>query len=609
MLPRLSRQFLAGMANFTRTLGRVIALNWQVSPRLYVAQAILTVLQGLSPIVTAYLGGQLIGQLTTALTNPTAPREPIFMLAVGLGATSFVFTQLIYLDSYLSDIQNLHFDSFVQGQLMEQFARLDQSYYEDSGFNNKLNKVSQNLFALRSLNTGFFTVVQAAVELIATGIALAALAPFIGLLMTIALVPILLIEVKTSRLRWKSWDDGGNDQRLTWFTRNLLLNPKQVVEVKLYNLQSYLFGRWQSYFLAFRGRLISIERRAQAQRAGSGALDAVIQVGVQLWLLSRALRPGSGFGIGQFVFYRQLIQNFTRSGQAMVRNLHRMQENVLYINDYFELMSLKPRLNLPPAGWLLPSKPVKVEFEDVSFTYPGAAKPTLHHINFTIEAGQSVALIGANGAGKSTVIKLLLRLYDPSSGRILVDGHDLKDVDITSWYAQLGVLLQEFNQYSAFTVRDTVSMGRPERQPTTAAVNAALVKAGAHDFVHAYPLGLDQRLQKGFDDGTEPSGGQWQRLALARAFYRSANLLILDEPTSAIDARGEYEIFSRIAQTQQGRSSLIISHRFSTVRNADRIVVLEHGRIKEAGNHEELMGPAGRGVYRELFELQANAYR
>lgn len=589
-------------------LGRVIALNWQVAPLMYSAKVLLTLVSGASSIVTAYLAGVLIGELTNAVIHPGGDHGALFTTAIILGVAQFIFYEVGDLSSYLDMLQQFKLDLKIQTSLIHQFARLDQSYYEDSTFNNQLNKVTQNYGSLMDMNSYLFMMVESVVTLISIGIALVALSPLIAALMLVALIPILVVEVRTNMKRWRSWEERGEQRRMQNYISTILKDDRQIKEIKLYGLVDFLLGRWEEVFSDWRNRWLEIGRSARLNRSMGRLLDAIVQISVQLWLLTKALAAGSTLGIKGFVFYRQLLANFAVSGRSVVRNLHSMQEKSLYVNDYFDIMKLKPRLPLPNNGIRLSKELPAITFENVSFSYPQGKEMVLENVSFTIEPGEDVALVGANGAGKSTLIKLLLRLYDPTEGRILVDGHDLREVDLDSWYDQLGVLFQDFNKYSALTVRDTVMMGRVGRKDSLEGVNKAVEDAGAKEFVGKYELGLKQRLNKNYKGGIEPSGGQWQRLALARAFYRGANMLILDEPTSAIDAKGEYEIFQRIAQTQQGKSSLIVSHRFSTVRQANRILVLSGGRIIENGTHEELMKIKG-GTYHELFSLQAEAYK
>jgi ATP-binding cassette subfamily B protein len=283
------------------------------------------------------------------------------------------------------------------------------------------------------------------------------------------------------------------------------------------------------------------------------------------------------------------------------------QEGFLYMKDYFELIDREPRLVDKPDAFVLDKTLVpEIRFEHVDFTYPGASKPVFTDLSFTIPAGQHTAIVGENGAGKSTLIKLLLRFYRPTGGRILIDGHDLQDIAVESWYNLLATLFQQFNEYP-FSIAENITVARPERADSKAALQDAMHASKVNEFIAHYPHGTETVLDNSFEKGVEPSGGQWQRVALARAFYRQANVLILDEPTSAIDAKAEYDIFNNIFDHYQGKTAIIVSHRFSTVRRADVIVVVEHGKIVEQGSHHDLMNK--RGLYHELFTKQAEGYR
>ncbi len=568
----------------------------------------MSVAQGTLPLVSAYLAGRLLGDLAATIARPTTQLESgLLVLLVGLMVTQFVMLQLGNLQQYLGDLFALAFDKYVQLRLYAQVHALDQSYYEDQAFNNLLNKIRQNLFSLQNLNRNFLYSVDSLVEAGTSAVALAVLSPILAVVITIALIPTLVIEVRTSFQRWRTWEDErGNDRRQQWYINSLLLDPEALREIKLYGLKDFLLGRWEHHFEATRKLSLKIERRAQRYRTVIGILNALVDLGAQVWLIMRVL--GRHLDLGAFVFYRQLIYNYRNAGAGLVRNLHSMQEQSLYVNDYFNLMAMKPQIELAKAGYKVPAgKPPRIEFEGVSFAYPGSAELVLREVSFVLEPGDDLAIVGENGAGKTTLIKLLLRLYDPTAGRILINGHDLRDVDLTSWYGRVGTLFQDFNHYRSFTVGDNIYAGRTESRSLPKAIEQAAQEAGAAQFIDQYPLRYDQRLNKSYQDGTEVSGGQWQRIALARAFYRQAGVLILDEPTSAIDAKGEYEVFQQLAATQKHKTTIIISHRFSTVRNAHKIIVLHDGLISESGSHEELVRRDGR--YRELFELQAAGYR
>jgi ATP-binding cassette subfamily B protein len=593
--------------NFMRTIWRVVIINWRVSPWLYLLQVVMTVVQGVLPLATAYLTARLLGSIANVLAHPGQPLAPLFWLLAAIGGVQFIIAQTSTLSFYLDDVFGLQFDLHIQRSLFAKIYSLDQTYYEDQGFNNQLNKINQNIYSMRSLNRNFLMAGNSLVTLVATAIALVAFEPLIALVITVALLPILAVEVRTSMKRWNSWESRGTDWRLQYYLRGLLTNVIELREIKLYGLRDFLIGRWEKHLKGARTEQLSIERQAQRLRAMSGVASVIVSVGSQAWLLLRVLQRHAG--LQGFVFYQQVIANYANASSALVRSLHTMQENSLYVNDYFDLLALEPRITEPEQPVVLPAggPPPRIEFEQVAFRYPGSNEDVLHDLSLVIEPGEDVAIVGDNGAGKTTLVKLLLRLYDPTSGRILVDGQDLRQLDLAAWYRRIGALFQDFNKYHSLSVKDNIEVGRAGRQTSQSELEAAAKLSGAQQFIEVYPKKYEQILNRSYENGIEPSGGQWQRIALARAFYRNAGILILDEPTSAIDAQGEYEIFREIAETQRDKTTMIISHRFSTVRNANLIVVLQRGTITEQGTHAELVRQGGR--YSELFELQAQGYR
>ena len=311
--------------------------------------------------------------------------------------------------------------------------------------------------------------------------------------------------------------------------------------------------------------------------------------------------------VGDLIFLTRAFSNSRSLLSSIFQNISRVAEQALYVRDLFDFFETKPAL--PVAVNPLPvPKPIRegFRFEDVHFGYPGAAKPVLNGISFHLAPGQKIALLGENGAGKTTLVKLLCRLYDPSSGRITLDGKDLRDYDPESLRQEIGVIFQDFLKYDA-TAGDNIGFGLIESLTDPARIDQASEKSYADSVISTLPLGYETMLGRRFEGGIELSQGQWQKIALARAYMRDAQLLILDEPTASLDARAEYEVFERFANLTAGKSAVLISHRFSTVRMADLILVLEHGKILEQGSHEELLARGTR--YAELFELQAAGYR
>ena len=326
-----------------------------------------------------------------------------------------------------------------------------------------------------------------------------------------------------------------------------------------------------------------------------------------MWLLVKLLYRHN-LGISSYIFYSGMIARVSGALNTIVGSYTGMQEGLLYAYDFYGFQKVEPTIIGDSEGAIkLPlSETPKIEFKDVSFQYPGSDEWVFKNLSFTINPGEHIALIGENGAGKTTIVKLLLRFYDVSSGAIEINGHDLRTISLDYWYKHLGTLFQEFNQYP-LSIQENITISNGGRVDKNK-LDRALGDSGVSDMVNKLPYGLETVLDSSFKKGTEPSGGQWQRVALARAFYKNANILILDEPTAAIDAKAEYDIFNSIFEHQTKKSTIIISHRFSTVRRADRIIVLEKGRIVETGDHSELLKHNG-GLYKEMFEKQAEGYR
>lgn len=321
------------------------------------------------------------------------------------------------------------------------------------------------------------------------------------------------------------------------------------------------------------------------------------------------LERNSGFQLGDFQFLNGTINRFTSSSRQFLNNITRLYEKNLYMSDLYKLLDTKEKIvNKENAVIVDKKKGVpKIEFKNISFVYPDSKKKVFENLNIEINPGEDIALVGENGAGKSTFIKLLLRFYDATEGEILINWVNLKYINLESYYENISVLFQDFNQYY-YKVTENISVGDITKSVNKDGVLNSSKRAGSHNFIKDYKKGYGQILAKSFKGGIEPSWDQWQRIALARAFYRNANILILDEPTAAIDAVGEFEIFKEIEKVKEDKTTIIISHRFSTVRNADKIYVIEHGKILEHGSHEKLMSIKN-GQYKKMFELQSEGYK
>jgi ABC-type multidrug transport system fused ATPase/permease subunit len=447
-----------------------------------------------------------------------------------------------------------------------------------------------------------------AADIIAFTVAFIALAPYgwwLPLLLTAMSIPRLWVQAVSGNRQWGIWSQTTPESKKLWYLLHLMEQPMTVREArvnatgdvfvsKMVKAQDYLFTNAE------------VELRRQFKLS---LLPPMIE-GAVLFGVAWHFLPGVAAGIltvGSFTLLLTMLDQLGARASSASSQLGRLYELSLYVEsfaDFLKLPQLLPRLEKPVV--FDDVKPPSIVFENVTFTYPGSEGKALDNVSFSMAPGESVAFVGQNGAGKTTVIKLLCRFYDPQQGRILINGMDLRDLDLAQWHRHLGTLFQEFVRYH-FTVKENIALGDRDHAPDDKKIEEAARKAGAASFIEAFPDKYNQQLGKEFENGQELSGGQWQKLAIARAFYSAPPVLILDEPTSAIDAEAEFEIFNNLENQYTDKTLILVSHRFSTVRNAAKIIVLDKGVVAEQGDHKALMAQGG--LYARLFSLQAKGYQ
>lgn len=489
---------------------------------------------------------------------------------------------------------------------LNSISHMDIADFYDKEMRNKINKVSgAYIWQIPNLSDANLDLIYGLLRFAAITAVVSQITWWIVPLIALFLIPSLIAESRLARLQWFVWDSKGDERHIFFGLESIFRKAKAQMEIRSTQASHYLLDKIDSMNVKFYDEQQSKYRGATKALIPTKLLEVVGTAIGEVVLVRQVL--SSAISLDRFFFLSGALIRIGGALNNIFGTLTRMQEGLLFADSYFSLVDAAPKIIDDPKGIEIINKKIPgIVFENVSFTYPGQDKPVFTNLNLAIKSGEHVALVGENGAGKSTLIKLLLRFYVPNSGRILIDGHDLNKINIESWYAQLATLFQEFNQYP-LPIDENITIGRSAKHADKKQLEQAAKFGGVDEMIGSYEHGWDTVLDSSFKKGVEPSGGQWQRVAIARAFYRDANMIVLDEPTSAIDAKAEYEIFNSIFEHYKDKTSLIVSHRFSTVRRADRIVVMDNGAIVEEGSHESLM--KNNGLYHELFSKQAEGYK
>ena len=591
-------------------------LVWAASRWLTVASIVLRLARSVLPIAALWTGKLIIDQIvhlsalpdhpTTALdwwhSGHLGPLSGLVALEFLLAILSDVLGRVVGLvDTLLSD--RLSMRSSIR--LMEHAATLDLETFEDAEFQDKLERARRQSSGRMTLMGQLFGQMQDLLTVATLAAGLVFYNPWLILLLLVALVPAFVGEAHFNA-RTYSLDFGRTPERRELdYVRQIAASVETAKEVKIFGLNRFLTDRYRELSESF---YAANRRIAQSRALWGGIFTGVGTLGyyaAYAWIIFSTLTGVLSLGdltflSGSFLRLRGLLQGILTSFSSTAAQ-------ALYLEDLFSFFQVTPQILSPERARPVPVPIVKgFVFENVGFKYPGTGSWAVRGLSFDLRAGETLALVGENGAGKTTIVKLLARLYDPVEGRITLDGHDLRDYDLGGLRSAVGVIFQDFVRYN-LTASDNIAVGRIEERGDRTRVIEAATRSMAAPVIERFEGKYDQMIGKRFRNGIELSGGEWQKLAIARAYMRGAEVLILDEPTAALDARAEYEVFQRFKELSTGKTAILISHRFSSVRMADRILVLSGGRVDSAGTHEELLAQSGR--YAELFELQAAGYR
>jgi ATP-binding cassette subfamily B protein len=603
---------------------RVLALVWRASPGLSIALGVSSALAGLVPAATAGAAGLLINTVTVAARQHAehGPDRTVFGPVAGLavhtttvGAVVLaVALQLVLLlvNAVASAGRNLATELLqervtqdVQLRVMTHASELELAFFEDAD-SYDLIRQAQEEAATRpvAMITNLYGGLQSAITFGSVVALLAALNPWVALATLLAPVPAFLADSRYGKASFMISMWSSPIRRRMRYISTLVTTDRYAKEVKLFGLGRYLVDRFAGLGMVYYHRRRRQAAARSAVTTALGTITALVGAGSYLYL---ALRAVSGrLALGDLVMYAAAAVALQACVQTLFRELTGLYENSLYLQTLYRMLAIRPAITAPERPVAMPD-PVRgrLVFERVTFHYPGSAEPALREVSFEIEAGDTVAIVGRNGAGKSTLVKLACRLYDPDEGRILLDGVDLRDLDPDRLRAAFSATFQDYVTYQA-TAAENIGLGSCDRIDDRAAIETAAVRGGAHPLISGLPRGYDTPLGTWFDRGVELSGGEWQKMALSRGFLRDAPVVLLDEPTAALDPASEYELFGRLRQLAEGRTTIYVSHRFSTVRQADRILLIVDGRLAESGSHQELVARGGQ--YAQLFHTQASAY-
>jgi ATP-binding cassette, subfamily B, bacterial len=585
-------------------------LVWGADKRSTIIMAALTILSAFLPLSQAWAGGLILNSVTHSFQLKITPQAgleaafPYLALEFALLLLSAIITQVRRLAEH---VLNARLGHHINSAVIRKALSLDLQYFEDASFYDKLQNARREAdFRALGIINGGFLVVQNVITLLSFAVALLAFNPLIALLLFAATIPSFIAQNKYSKLQFRLLTWRAPESRRMNYLEHVLTVDNSVKEVKLFGLGEPLLQRYNTMFWKIFAEDEHLARRRSWISLFWGMVASVSYYGAYAWVIYAFVAGQIPIGTG-LVFYLTLFRSSQGTFQGLFENVNRLFENGLFMDNLFSFLNLAPQMAVAEHPRPMPKKIMQgLEFRHVWFRYPGREDWALRDLNLTIAAGEKIALVGQNGAGKTTLIKLMTRLYDPTEGQILLDGVDLREYDLDELRQRVGVIFQDFVKYQ-LSVKENIGFGQINRLEDTTRVAASAERGGADSVVAELPDGMDTMLGRWFEKGHELSGGQWQKIALSRAFMRDGEVLVLDEPTSALDAEREYEIFQRFRDLTEGKIAVLISHRFSTVRMADRIAVIEDGQISELGSHAELLALGG--TYARLFEMQAEGYR
>lgn len=595
--------------NALRNLPKFFQMIWETSPGMTMANVGLRLLRSVIPLAMLFVGKLLIDEVIRIIPLYQSGEMleyrylwTLLIAELALAVVADLISRAVtLLDGLLGDL----FSNSTSVRLIRHAAKLDLYQFENADFYDKLERARRQTVGRVVLMSQVLTQLQDMITVVSLGIGLIYFNPWLILILLVAVIPLFLGESYFNNATYslsRSWTP---ERRELDYLRYIGASDGTAKEIKIFGLSDFLATRFKeisdNYYVA--NKKIAIQRAFWGVVLSS--IGTLTYYGAYVFIIIQTV--GGLITIGTLTFLSGSFKRMHSMMEGIMTRFTRIAESSLYLQDLFDFLAIQPQIVSAKNAQLIPN-PIQTgfTFENVGFKYPGTEKWAIRNVSFHLGKDEKLALVGENGAGKTTLVKLLARLYEPSEGRILLDGVDLREYSLGDLRKNTGIIFQDYVRFQ-MSASDNIAIGKIEQQANNPLIETAATKSLANNVIDRLPKKYEQFLGKRFHDGVELSGGEWQKIALARAYMRDAQLLILDEPTSALDARSEHEVFLRFAELIEDKAAVLISHRFSTVRMADRILLLENGQRKELGSHEELLALDGK--YAELFYLQAQGYQ
>jgi len=593
--------------SFTHT-PQAVKLVWQTDRWATIGLGFLTLGGALLPASQAWVGKLIVDGVVASIQRGADPEvvRRVFVYLILELALFLLNTGLNHARRLIQQLIQLQLANRIRGEIIQKALTLDLAFFEHPDFYDRLqNARRESGYKPVDLINDTFLIVQNTITLISFAVLLLRFSPWLVIILLVTSIPAFIAETRFSEEGFRLLTRRAPETRQINYLSRLLTEDTSAKEIKLFNLGETLLARYMTLFDKFFREDKSLALRRAVAGFGLGLIATLGFYGSYAWIVWQTVH--GRISLGDMTLYLTIFRQGQSTFQSILTGIGNVYENNLFMANLFDFLGLKPQMGVAARNQALPV-PLRrgIEFRGVGFRYPDSEEWALRDIDLTIRPGEKIALVGPNGAGKTTLIKLLSRLYDPTEGTILIDGIDIRELDPRDLRQRIGVIFQDFVRYH-LPASENIGFGQIEALDKLEQIIESARKSGAHSIIENLPDGYQTMLGRWFHGGHELSVGQWQKIALARAFMRDAEILVLDEPTASLDAETEYEIFRRFQELTVGKMAILISHRFSTVRMADRIVVIQEGRVAEIGSHHELLNQGG--IYGHLFSLQAEGYR